>query len=162
MKTLLPYAAAAALTASIVLGGQALAQTPAGASTGLQPTPPTTTPLTAPPTSAPLPSAQAPAPPAAPAARPSSAAPPTSSAAGASGADTAAHVAAGAGLTTGMSVKDNTGALIGEVSGLKGGVATVKMGSDTFAVDVDKLGVDNGVATINASQAELKKMLPKK
>jgi hypothetical protein len=63
---------------------------------------------------------------------------------------------------TGMSVKDNTGALIGEVSGVKGGVATIKMGADTFTVDSDKLGVANGVASINASQAELKKMLPKK
>ncbi|HZZ31489.1 MAG TPA: hypothetical protein VFE10_05795 [Phenylobacterium sp.] len=162
MKTLLPCVATAALTASIIFGGQARAQTPAAPSAELQPTPPTTTPLTAPPSAAPLPSAQAPAPAAAGAARSSSATSPSPSAAGASGADTAAHVGGGGGVTTGMSVKDNTGALIGEVSGLKGGVATVKMGSDTFSVDVDKLSVGNGVATINASQAELKKMLPMK
>lgn len=151
MKTLSPYSAAAALAASMILGGQALAQTPTPA-TGLQPTPPTTTPLTAPPSAAPLPTAQAPAP-----TQPS---PPSATAA--TGADTSAKAAGGASLMTGMSVKDNTGALIGEVSGLKGGVATIKMGSDTFTVDGDKLGVANGVATINASQAELRKMLPKK
>jgi hypothetical protein len=61
-----------------------------------------------------------------------------------------------------MSVKDNTGALIGEVTDLKGGVATIKMGSDTFTVDSSKLAVQGGAATINATQAELKKMLPKK
>jgi hypothetical protein len=63
---------------------------------------------------------------------------------------------------TGMSVKDNTGALIGEVKGLKNGIATIQMGSDTFTVDANKLGVTGGAATINATQAELKKMLPKK
>jgi hypothetical protein len=63
---------------------------------------------------------------------------------------------------SGMSVKDNTGALIGEVKSIKGGVATISMGSDTFTVDSDKLGVANGTATINASQAEIKKMMPKK
>jgi hypothetical protein len=36
------------------------------------------------------------------------------------------------------------------------------MGSDTFTVDSSKLAVAGGSATINASQAELKKMLPKK
>ncbi|HEX3364050.1 hypothetical protein [Phenylobacterium sp.] len=153
MKTLSPYTVAAALAAAAIFGGQALAQTPA---LGLQPTPPTNTPLTAPPSAAPLPSAQAPAP------TQPSAAPPASSATAPSGTDTSARAAGGASLMTGMSVKDNTGALIGEVSGLKGGIATIKMGADTFTVDGDKLGVANGVATINASQAELKKMLPKK
>jgi len=78
------------------------------------------------------------------------------------GADAAANAGASASLTTGMSVKDNTGALIGEVKGLKNGVATIQMGADTFTVDANKLGVAGGAATINASQAELKKMLPKK
>jgi hypothetical protein len=156
MKTLSPCTAAAALTASMILAGQALAQTSPPGSTGLQPMPPTSTPLTAPPSAAPLPSAQAP-PPTQP-----SAAPPASSATAPSGTDTSARAAGGASLMTGMSVKDNTGALIGEVSGIKSGIATIKMGSDTFTVDSDKLGVAGGVATINASQAELKKMLPKK
>jgi hypothetical protein len=61
-----------------------------------------------------------------------------------------------------MSVKDSTGALIGEVKSVKDGVATIAMGSDTFTVDSSKLGVTNGAATINATQAELKKMLPAK
>jgi hypothetical protein len=61
-----------------------------------------------------------------------------------------------------MSVKDNTGAVIGEVKGIKGGVATIAMGNDTFTVDNDKLGVSGGAATINATQAEIRKMLPPK
>ena len=76
--------------------------------------------------------------------------------------DTAATASASASVTTGMSVKDNTGALIGEVKNVAGGVATIQMGSDTFTVDSNKLGVANGAATINATQAELKKMLPAK
>jgi hypothetical protein len=61
-----------------------------------------------------------------------------------------------------MSVKDNTGAIIGEVSGVKGGVATIKMGSDTFTVDTTKLAVQGGAATINATQADIRGMLKKK
>ena len=36
------------------------------------------------------------------------------------------------------------------------------MGADTFTVDTNKLGVQGGAATINATQADIKKMLPKK
>jgi hypothetical protein len=61
-----------------------------------------------------------------------------------------------------MTVKDNTGASIGQVTGVKSGVATIKMGTDTFTVDTSKLAVENGAATINASQADIKKMMPKK
>jgi len=61
-----------------------------------------------------------------------------------------------------MSVKDNTGATIGQVTGVKNGMATIKMGSDTFTVETSKLGVEGGAATINATQAQLKSMLPKK
>jgi hypothetical protein len=86
---------------------------------------------------------------------PSTSAPPT-----AAGPDAAANV--GASLQTGMSVKDKTGALIGEISDLKAGVATIKMGADVFTVDSNKLAVEGGAATINATQADLKKMLPKK
>jgi hypothetical protein len=65
-----------------------------------------------------------------------------------------------------MSVKDNTGAMIGSVSEVKTGAdgkktATIKMGADTFAVDTASLAVANGAATVNASQAEIKKMLKK-
>jgi len=48
------------------------------------------------------------------------------------------------------------------VKSVKDGVATIAMGSDTFTVDAGKLGVSGGAATINATQAELKKMLPAK
>jgi hypothetical protein len=76
--------------------------------------------------------------------------------------DTAATASASASVTTGMSVKDNTGALIGEVSDVKAGVATIKMGTDTFTVDTAKLGVANGAATINATEADIRGMLKKK
>jgi hypothetical protein len=65
-----------------------------------------------------------------------------------------------------MSVKDNSGAIIGEITGLKADpsgkqVATIKMGSDAFSVETDRLAVKDGSAMINASQAELKAMLKK-
>ncbi|MDO9431220.1 MAG: hypothetical protein Q7T84_07945 [Phenylobacterium sp.] len=69
-------------------------------------------------------------------------------------------------LTVGATVKDKTGASIGQVTAVKpdpGGkqVATIKMGTDTFAVETDKLAIADGSATINATQAELKAMLAK-
>jgi hypothetical protein len=149
----------AALAAALAIAGPSLAQStassPAG-QPGARTTPPasSTAPLPATPsTSATPPSTTAPA----------SAAPPASSSAptGAS-TDTAANAGASTALTSGMSVKDNTGALIGEVRSVKGGVATIAMGPDTFTVDSNKLAVQGGAATINASQAELKKMLPPK
>ncbi len=76
-------------------------------------------------------------------------------------ADTAATASSGS-VSTGMSVKDNTGALIGEVSDVKAGVATIKMGADTFTVDTNKLAVADGAATINATQADIRGMLKKK
>ncbi|MBS0363936.1 MAG: hypothetical protein JSR98_21395 [Proteobacteria bacterium] len=150
MKTLLPSLALAALIA-----GPALAQSAKAAP------PPEANPTAAPPSSssATPPGAVNPS----PTPSPSSAAPPSSSAPTGSTADTAANAGASPGaVMSGMSVKDNTGALIGEVKAVKGGVATIQMGADTFTVDSSKLGVTNGVASINASQAELKKMLPKK
>src|SRR5258705_6866276 len=100
--------------------------------------------------------AQGPASPPGSKAPPTEAAPPTGA-----GQDAAANVGAAATLTTGMSVKDNTGALIGEVKAVKDGLATIQMGTDSFTVDSNKLAVSGGAVTINASQAELKKMLPK-
>jgi hypothetical protein len=91
----------------------------------------------------------------------SSTAPPASPATGA-GTDTAATASAGAAVTSGMSVKDNSGALFGEVADVKEGVATIKMGTDTFTVDTAKLGVANGSATINATAADIRGMLKKK
>lgn len=75
--------------------------------------------------------------------------------------DTSTTVAA---LAVGLPVKDNTGAVVGEITQLKpeaGGkqTATIKMGAETFAVDTASLAVANDGATINASQAELKNMI---
>ena len=86
----------------------------------------------------------------------------TAQAAPAAGTDASANAGASAAVMSGMSVKDNTGALIGEVKAVKGTVATIAMGADTFNVETDKLGVKDGVASINATQAEIKKMLPAK
>lgn len=77
--------------------------------------------------------------------------------------DTSATAAA---LAVGLSVKDNTGATIGQITQLKPDasgkqVATIKMGSDTFAVDGANLAVQDGAATINATQAELQGMIKK-
>ena len=65
-----------------------------------------------------------------------------------------------------MSVKDNTGATIGQISEVKTGAdgkktATIKMGADSFAVDTASLAIAGDAATVNASQAEIKKMLKK-
>ena len=99
-----------------------------------------------------------PSPPASP-----SADPPASSATGA-GANTAA---AAADLAAVLSVKDSSGAQIGQIADLKADasgkrVATIKMGASTFAVDADRLAVENGSATINATQSQLQSMLKKK
>ena len=83
--------------------------------------------------------------------------------------DTPAPSAAGAGsdvsVVTGMSVKDKTGATIGQVSDVKTDAgrttATIKMGADVFAVETNRLAVADGAATINATQAEIKGMLKK-
>ena len=88
------------------------------------------------------------------------AAPAASSPAGADASATAATLAVGA------TVKDKTGTSIGEVTAVKPDptgkqVATIKMGTDTFAVETDKLAIADGSATINATQAELKAMLAK-
>jgi glucose/arabinose dehydrogenase len=141
MRNSLSYAA---LAACLAMAAPALAQSPAApASKSKAPSTMPNPPIDSPPSTA-----------------ATSAAPATAPAA--TGADAAANASAAATLTTGMSVKDNTGALIGEVKALKDGVATIQMGSDTFTVDANKLGVQGGAATINATQAELKGMLPKK
>jgi len=127
----------AALAAALSFAAPALAQDPAASSPSKAP--PTTT-----------------SEPAGPAT--SSTAPATTGASS----DTAATASAGATVSAGMSVKDNTGALIGEVADVKAGVATIKMGADTFTVDTAKLGVANGAATINATAADIRGMLKKK
>lgn len=82
----------------------------------------------------------------------------TAPSASAAGADVA--------VKTGMSVKDNTGATIGQISEVKTGAdgkttATIRMGADTFAVDTASLAVSGEAATVNATQADIKKMLKK-
>jgi len=135
MPKILPYAA---LTAAIALATPVLAQSPSsGAASQAAAQPPSS-------------------------AAPSGAEPTPPAAATGTGANTAANAGAATEVTSGMSVKDSTGAIIGEVSAVKAGVATIKMGADTFTVDTNKLGVQGGAATINATQADIKKMLPKK
>jgi hypothetical protein len=61
-------------------------------------------------------------------------------------------------------VKDNTGATIGEISSINTSangqqMAVIKMGADTFQVPGDRLGVGNGSATINLSQAQIAGMI---
>jgi hypothetical protein len=141
MNKTLPYVALAAVLA---LAGPALAQSTS------KPTKEAAPQTAAPPTAAPPAST----------ATPATSAPPSATAP--TGADAAANAGASATVMSGMSVKDNTGALIGEVKSVAGGVATIQMGADTFTVDSSKLGVAGGAATINATQAELKKMLPPK
>ncbi|MFL5295862.1 MAG: hypothetical protein ACJ798_05720 [Phenylobacterium sp.] len=170
MRYILPYAI---LAASLSLAGAAAAQQPAAAASKapaarLNPGPAASK---APPTTTGAPSSAAPSD-AAPSAAPQSITPsptppasdpgPAPAASAAVGANAAANTGAPTTVTSGMSVKDNTGALIGEIKSVKDGVATITMGSDTFAVETSKLGVSGGAATINATQADLKKMLPKK
>jgi len=153
------------IAAVLALSGPALAQAPAAKTTASKPAATTTTTTTAP-ASAAAPAAvttttTAAAPPAA-ATAPAATTTTTTQAAPAAGTDASANAGANATVMSGMSVKDNTGVLIGEVKSVKGTVATISMGADTFNVDTDKLGVKDGVASINATQAEIKKMLPAK
>jgi hypothetical protein len=79
---------------------------------------------------------------------------------GAASTGTAANTSATApALSTGMTVKDNTGAAIGTISkldtGASGSVATIKMGTDNFQVPATSLAVANGAATINLTQAQI-------
>lgn len=80
-------------------------------------------------------------------------------------APSAASAGANASVTVGMTVKDKTGASIGQVADVKTDagktMATIKMGAETFAVDATNLGVADGSATINATQAEIQSMLKK-
>jgi len=71
---------------------------------------------------------------------------------------------AGAQLSVGEPVKDNTGATIGAISSVSTSangqqMAVIKMGNDTFQVPGDRLGVGNGAATINLSQAQITGMI---
>jgi len=73
---------------------------------------------------------------------------------------------AAAPVAAGQPVKDSTGAVIGEVAEVKPdasgkSMATIKMGTDSFAVDVANLAVRDGATLINATQAEIKAMMKK-
>lgn len=101
-----------------------------------------------------------PATPPATAATPAPAAPATPAAATATPAPIAPAVAVG------LAVKDNTGAEIGRIAQLKTDaagkqLATIAMGADTFAVDTSSLAVDDGVATINLTAAQIQAMIKK-
>lgn len=93
--------------------------------------------------------------------------PSTDTTAGATvGASTGAATNTSASVAVGHTVKDKTGATIGQVTELKPDasgkqMATIKMGADTFAVDTASLAVDGQAATINATQAEIKGMMKK-
>lgn len=153
MTKILPYAA---LAAAFALATPVLAQSPSSgaAKQGAAQTP-------SPSAASQPPSSAAPSD-ASPSAAPTTTEPSATAAPTGSSTNTAANAGAATEVTSGMSVKDSSGALIGEVSAVKDGVATIKMGSDTFTVDTNKLGVQGGAATINATQADIKKMLPKK
>jgi len=110
--------------------------------------------------SAPMPPTGATAP--ATGAAPSTSAPSTSAAP-----STAPSASASATVTAGLPVKDKAGVAIGQIADVKTDasgkrIATIHMGADSFAVDTAALAVDNGTATINATQAQIKAMLPKK
>jgi hypothetical protein len=90
----------------------------------------------------------------------------TPPAAPAEGAAPAAGATAAAPVAAGQPVKDSTGAVIGEVAEVKPDatgkpMATIKMGTDSFAVAVANLAVSDGATLINATQAEIKAMLKK-
>ncbi|MHB8530343.1 MAG: hypothetical protein ACYC8V_12655 [Caulobacteraceae bacterium] len=69
-------------------------------------------------------------------------------------------------LTSGLAVKDNTGATIGQIASLQTDasgkqMAVIKMGTDTFSVAVTSLAVQDGAAVINLTHAQLNDMLHK-
>jgi hypothetical protein len=111
------------------------------------------------------PAANAPAgaPPAADEPTPSTTAPPSTTppSAAPSAEANAANTAA---IVPGLTVKDKTGATIGQVTSVKPDasgkqVATIQMGADSFSVDTSALAVQDGAATVNATQSEIRQMM---
>lgn len=95
--------------------------------------------------------------------------PATSGAAPSAATGANANASVPAQLSEGLTVKDNTGASIGEVSKVetdsKTGqkMATIKMGSDSFRLPADRLALADGAATVNLTQAQIQAQLhPKK
>jgi hypothetical protein len=68
-------------------------------------------------------------------------------------------------LTPGLTVKDRTGAAIGQIADIstdtKTGqqLATIQMGSESFRLPTDRLGVFNGAANVNLTQADIEAQL---
>ena len=130
---------------ALAVAGQTLAATP---------------PSNMPPTDAPM---QSTAPSSSPDASTTPPAGASTSAPSGSAADTSATAAAPS-LSVGEPVKDNTGATIGAIASLNTGtngqqMAVIKMGNDTFQAPADRLGVTDGAATINLSQAQITTMI---
>jgi hypothetical protein len=152
-----------ALGFALATAGSALAASPDA--TGSMTTPDTSTPSSQP--GGAMPSDQTAArpsdQPSAPAATPGpSAQPPANAAsAGATGANTSAT--APANFQVGQQVQDNTGATIGSISSLTtaGGqqMAVINMNGQSFQVPTNRLGVNNGAAEINLTQAQIAAML---
>jgi hypothetical protein len=74
--------------------------------------------------------------------------------------------ATASGLRVGMAVNDSTGLTVGKLSELKPDAtgkpfATLQLGAETVTVEADRLTVRGQVASINATQAELKAMAVK-
>jgi hypothetical protein len=70
------------------------------------------------------------------------------------------------GLATGMTVKDNTGAAIGQIGDITADasgkpMATIKMGSDSFQVSGSDLTLKGGAATINLTKTQIDAMVHK-
>ena len=69
-------------------------------------------------------------------------------------------------VAVGLSVKDKTGVTIGTITDLKpdtsgNQMATIKMGTDSFSMAAANMGVQDGVATVNASRQEIVGMMKK-
>jgi hypothetical protein len=143
---------------ALAVAGQAFAQANSPMSPGgAPPTGPTTS---QPPAAAPSAEPSSPSTPTTPS-TPSaqgSGAPASATAAGA-----AAAPATPPSYTVGESVKDNTGASIGTITGLSGSganqMATIKMGDQSFQVQASRLGSADGAAEINMTKAQIAAML---
>ena len=117
----------------------------------------------------PAPASSSPSPSAAPMTPSASAAPTAGGTAGASASTGSAADTNAVALSTGLTVKDNTGAAIGQITDMTadtsgaGSLVTIAMGADKFRVPSDKLAVQNGAAMINLTQAQIQDELhPKK
>jgi len=137
---------------AFAMAGQALAASPSAAGSSNMPSTDAPTQSTAPAGRTTQPPASA-----TPSTSPTGSPSDTSATAGSS-------AAAPAALSVGEPVKDNTGATIGAISSISTGangqqMAVIKMGNDSFQVSSDKLGVADGTATINLTQAQISGML---